>query len=175
MQNASIWRALLCVENTVVEDVEFDDQTQVLVAHVRPRRASRGRCGTSGSTASWYDRGQGRRRWRALDMGTTQVFLEADAPAGGLPGPRSDGATSPLGPTRCRTHPLVRPAGRLAYTNGPLRRYFPKGTDLSRHTRVYLVRIELELNHRPRPILDDRTPADLITRLLTSKMVPVLQ
>ena len=80
MQNASIWRALLCVENTVVEDVEFDDQAQVLVAHVRPRRASRGRCGTCGSRASWYDRGQGRRRWRGLDMGTTQVFLEADAP-----------------------------------------------------------------------------------------------
>ncbi len=80
MQNASLWRALLCVENTVVEDVEFDAQAQVFVAHVRPRRASRGRCGTCGSRASWYDRGQGRRRWRGLDMGTIQVFLEADAP-----------------------------------------------------------------------------------------------
>ena len=27
-----------------------------------------------------YDRGEGRRRWRALDAGTLQVFLEADAP-----------------------------------------------------------------------------------------------
>ena len=80
MQNASLWRALLCVENTVVEDVEFDDEAQVVVAHVRPRRAGRGRCGSCGSRASWYDRGQGRRRWRGLDMGTTQVFLEADAP-----------------------------------------------------------------------------------------------
>ena len=78
MQNASIWRALLCVENTVIEDVEFDDEAQVFVAHVRPRRASRGRCGTCGSKACWYDRGQG--RWRGLDMGTIQVFLEADAP-----------------------------------------------------------------------------------------------
>ncbi len=80
MQNASLWRALLCVENTVVEDVEFDEQAQVLVAHVRPRRPSRGRCGSCESRASWYDRGQGRRRWRALDVGTIQVFLEADAP-----------------------------------------------------------------------------------------------
>ncbi len=80
MQNASIWRALLCVENTVVEDVEFDDEARVFVAHVRPRRAGRGRCGTCGSRASWYDRGQGRRRWRGLDMGTIQVFVEADAP-----------------------------------------------------------------------------------------------
>jgi transposase len=80
VQNASIWRALLCVENTVVEDVEFDDQAQVLVVYVRPRRASRGRCGMCGSRSSWYDRGQGRRRWRGLDMGTIRVFLEADAP-----------------------------------------------------------------------------------------------
>ena len=80
MRNASLWRALLCVENTVVEDVEFDDQAQVLVVHVRPRRASPGRCGTCRSRACWYDRGQGRRRWRGLDMGTIQVFLEADAP-----------------------------------------------------------------------------------------------
>jgi transposase len=80
VQNASLWRALLGVENTVVEDVEFDEEAQVLVALVRPRRASRGRCGTCGSRASWYDRGQGRRRWRGLDMGTIQVFVEADAP-----------------------------------------------------------------------------------------------
>ena len=79
MRNASLWRAVLGVENTVVEDVEFDDEAQVLVAHVRPRQASRGRCGTCGSRASWYDRGEGRRRWRGLDMGTIQVFLEAEA------------------------------------------------------------------------------------------------
>jgi transposase len=80
VRNSSLWRALLGVESTVVEDVEFDDEAEVLVAHVRPRRAGRGRCGTCGSRASWYDRGPGRRRWRGLDMGTIQVFLEADAP-----------------------------------------------------------------------------------------------
>jgi transposase len=80
VRNASLWRALLCVENTVVEDVEFDEQAQVLVAHLRPRRPKRGRCGTCGSRACWYDHGAGRRRWRGLDMGTVQVFLEADAP-----------------------------------------------------------------------------------------------
>ena len=42
MRNASLWRALLGVENTVVEDVEFDDEAQVLVVHVRPRRAQPG-------------------------------------------------------------------------------------------------------------------------------------
>ena len=80
MRNASVWRAVLGVENTVVEDVEFDEVAQVVVAHVRPRRAGRGCCGSCGATASWYDRGQGRRRWRGLDFGTMQVFVEADAP-----------------------------------------------------------------------------------------------
>jgi hypothetical protein len=52
------------------------------------RRATRGRndaaCCASDDLchqrAAWYDRGEGRRRWRALDLGTIPVWLEADAP-----------------------------------------------------------------------------------------------
>jgi transposase len=80
VRNASLWRALLGVEKTVVEDIEFDEDAEVVVAHVRPARASKGRCGRCGSRAGWYDRGEGRRRWRGLDLGTIEVFLEADAP-----------------------------------------------------------------------------------------------
>jgi transposase len=70
----------LGVENTVVEIIEFDEAAAVVVAHVRPARASRGRCGHCGTRSPWYDRGEGRRRWRGLDLGTVEVFLEADAP-----------------------------------------------------------------------------------------------
>ena len=80
MRSASLWRALLGVEKTVIEDVEFDEDTEVVVAHVRPKRDGKGRCGVCGSRAPWYDRGEGRRRWRSLDLGTLQVLLEADAP-----------------------------------------------------------------------------------------------
>ncbi len=80
MRNASLWRALLGVEKTVVEEIEYDEDAEVVVAHVRPARASKGRCGRCGSRAAWYDRGEGRRRWRGLDLGTVEVFLEADAP-----------------------------------------------------------------------------------------------
>jgi len=80
VQNATLWRALLGVEKTVVESVEYDEDEQVVVACVRPRRAARGRCGECGCRAPWYDRGEGRRRWRALDLGTIPVWLEADAP-----------------------------------------------------------------------------------------------
>jgi transposase, IS30 family len=60
-------------------------------------------------------------------------------------------------------------------TNGLLRQYFPKGTDSSRHSRTDLARVEHELNHRPRAVLDDRSPAEIFTRLLTSTTVPMLQ
>ena len=60
-------------------------------------------------------------------------------------------------------------------TNGLLRQYFPKSTDLSRHTPADLARVELELNRRPRMILGDRTPAELFNALLTSKNHPQLR
>jgi IS30 family transposase len=56
-----------------------------------------------------------------------------------------------------------------------LRQYFPKGTDLSRHNRSELARVERELNNRPRAVLHDRTPAEIFTQLLTSETVPMLQ
>ena len=80
MRNATVWGALLGVEKTVVEEVEFDEVEQVLVAHVRPRKRARGRCGRCGRPAPGYDAGEGRRRWRALDLGTIQAVVEADAP-----------------------------------------------------------------------------------------------
>ena len=50
------------------------------MARVRPRSGVSRRCGRCGRRAPWYDRGEGRRRWRGLDWGTVQVVLEADAP-----------------------------------------------------------------------------------------------
>ena len=53
-------------------------------------------------------------------------------------------------------------------TNGLLRQYFPKGTDLNIYSAEHLRSVENEINHRPRAILDDHTPAELFTALLTS-------
>ena len=60
------------------------------MARVRPRSGVSRRCGRCGRRAPWYDRGAGRRRWRGLDWGTVQVFLEADAPRVNCP---ADGPT----------------------------------------------------------------------------------
>jgi len=77
---ARVWQRLLGVERTVVERAEFDGETDTLVAHVRPRKRAWQRCGRCRRRAAWYDRGEGRRRWRALDLGVVQAVLEADAP-----------------------------------------------------------------------------------------------
>jgi transposase, IS30 family len=59
--------------------------------------------------------------------------------------------------------------------NGLLRDYFPKGTELSMHTREHLLAVENELNNRPRLILKSITPAALFATLLASQNQSVLQ
>ena len=57
-------------------------------------------------------------------------------------------------------------------TNGLLRQYFPKGTDLSRWGPGYLDNIAAELNNRPRKTLDWRTPAEALDQLLSNPSEP---
>jgi len=49
--------------------------------------------------------------------------------------------------------PLQRGSNENA--NGLLRDYFPKGTDLARHSPEHLLGVENELNNRPRLVLED--------------------
>src|SRR5204863_1828074 len=67
-------------QKTVVERVTFDEEETVVVVSVRPGRGQRRRCGICRRRSPGYDQGGGRRRWRALDLGTVQAFIEADAP-----------------------------------------------------------------------------------------------
>ena len=54
-------------------------------------------------------------------------------------------------------------------TNGLLRQYFPKGTDLTRHSKAVLDAIAATLNSRPRKTLEWKTPAEALNNRLTSK------
>jgi IS30 family transposase len=53
-------------------------------------------------------------------------------------------------------------------TNGLLRQYFPKGTDLSMHTPEQLAAVAAELNDRPRQTLDWDSPAERMAALLST-------
>ena len=80
MRDVTLWRAVFGVEKTVIERIEFDQDAELLVAHVRPTKRQRSRCGVCRGRCPGYDAGAGRRTWRALDLGTIRAVLEADAP-----------------------------------------------------------------------------------------------
>jgi len=93
-------KKLLGVERRVVfEGAEFEVQrrgrlrvreVEVLVVRVRPDARRKKRCGICRARCPGYDGGRGRRRWRALDLGLVEVYLEAEAPR-----------------VRCRSHGVV--------------------------------------------------------------------
>ena len=73
------WARLLGLEKTVVEAVDVESDGTIVVS-VRPGYRQRDRCPHCRRRCPGYDLGEGRRRWRALDLGTTRCYLEADAP-----------------------------------------------------------------------------------------------
>jgi Transposase and inactivated derivatives len=71
---------VLGVEHTVIESVELepDDRGgEVLIAAVRPKGGVGSRCSRCQRRCPGYDVSTAPRRWRGLDLGTTQVFLQA--------------------------------------------------------------------------------------------------
>jgi transposase len=84
-----VWARLLGIQRAVVEDVQIGGEGELVVA-VRPAWRERDRCGVCRRRCPGFDLGEGRRRWRALDLGTTLAFVEAEAPR-----------------VRCRRHGVV--------------------------------------------------------------------
>jgi transposase len=84
-----VWASLLGIDRAVVEEVRIDDDGALIVS-VRPKARELERCGVCRRRSPGFDLGEGRRRWRTLDVGTTLAYLEADAPR-----------------VRCREHGVV--------------------------------------------------------------------
>ena len=60
----------------------------------------------------------------------------------------------------------------IGASNGLLRQYFPKGTDLRVHTAEQLVAVAAELNARPRKTLGWHTPAEQLARITAQTTAP---
>ena len=75
----AVWSRLAGGAGAVIEDVgQLGVAGVVLMA--RPRSRERNRCSICGRRSPGYDRGEGRRHWRTLNIGTTWTYVEAEAP-----------------------------------------------------------------------------------------------
>jgi transposase len=84
-----IFAAGLGDQNMVIEDVTIETETsrgkrpntrEVLVFSVRCKAREASRCSRCRKRCPGYDGGDGTRRWRTLDVGTTKAYLQAAAP-----------------------------------------------------------------------------------------------
>ena len=89
MRKTRIFAAALGDQNMVIEDVSIETETsrgkvpttsEVFVFSVRPKAPQAGRCSQCCRRCPGYDAGDGVRRWRTLNVGTTKAYLRAAAP-----------------------------------------------------------------------------------------------
>ena len=83
MRSDKMFLRALGVERAVMENCVFETQSSghlAAVVRVRLTKKEQGRCAVCGHRCPGYDRGDGLRRWRAMDLGLHATFLEAEAP-----------------------------------------------------------------------------------------------
>ncbi|MGI8610255.1 MAG: transposase family protein [Candidatus Dormibacteria bacterium] len=76
MRGSRIWRRLLGVGNASVKDVRVEGRD--VADTVVPARRGGPRCGVCRKPCPGYDGPRGKRRWRALDLGTMRAYVEAE-------------------------------------------------------------------------------------------------
>jgi transposase len=139
---AKLWEKLLGVERTLIEQVVFDEETGAVVASVRPRKGATRRCGICARRCAWEDKGEGRRRWRTLDLGSVPAYLEAEAPR-----------------VRCPEHGIVVVA-------------FPWARHRARHTVMFEDQVAWLAKHTSRSAVEElmriawRTVGAIVTRVV---------
>lgn len=83
MTITSLAKIISGVKRMVVENIEMEnpDTKPAIVIKARPAKGDSLRCPICGMKCSGYDQGNGRRRWRALDIGNSiKVYLESESP-----------------------------------------------------------------------------------------------
>jgi transposase len=129
----------------VVESVEFEQESAAVIVSVRPGKSAMGRCGRCGRRCARYDGGEGRRRWRALDLGEFAAYVEADAPR-----------------VRCPEHGVIVAAVPWArHRAGHTRAFDDVAAWLARYTSRTTVAVFLRLAWRTVGAIVTRVMADL--------------
>ena len=77
MRKQRVLQRAFGLDDAVVEDVDYDE---AVIVSVRPTAKVRNRCGQCVRRSPGYDRGEGCRRWRALDLGTCRGLPRGGAP-----------------------------------------------------------------------------------------------
>ena len=83
MTLSSVVKFIAGVNQMVVENVEIEtpETNPTLIICVRPTKHESSRCPICGKKCKGYDQGNGRRRWRSMDIGNSiKVYLESDSP-----------------------------------------------------------------------------------------------
>src|SRR5829696_6590508 len=78
VRTTRVWRRVLGVEHTVIESVELETDErgqELLVARVRVKAGAARRCSRCQRRCPGYGTSPAPRRWRGLDLSTTQVYL----------------------------------------------------------------------------------------------------
>ena len=129
MRRNSVWGRLLGVQEAVIEGAELDEGSGEMVVAARVRSKQRRRCGQCHRRSPRYDNGEGRRRWRAMDLGTVRAYVEAEAPR-----------------VKCREHGVVVAAVPWARHESRFTKEFEEqaawlATETSRSTVAELLRV----------------------------------
>lgn len=89
MRKSRVFATVLGGQDMVIDNVMIETETsrgkapvtsEVLVFEVRPKANQASRCSRCRKRCPGYDGGDGIRRWRTLDLGTTKAYLQATAP-----------------------------------------------------------------------------------------------
>ena len=108
-----VWKRLLGIHRAVIEGVRLEPDG-ALVISLRPKARERDRCPHCRRRCSGYKLGEGRRRWRALDVRDELRLPGSRSAQGQLHRARRGGRRGAVGAARLELHPQLRGPGRVA-------------------------------------------------------------
>jgi len=111
MQAKNLAQHIIGAQGFILEDITINTEMNEIIIVIRPTKQEACRCGICYRKAAGYDSGRGKRRWRCLDIGSTKVYVEAEAPR-----------------VRCKKHGVVVAAVPWARHNSRFCKAFEEAT-----------------------------------------------